>query len=154
MKDAVEVEEEINFPARSRSWFIQTFLTLIVFIPAWKWFGLWPGVALALLFNIPLLIRPSRVSICPNSRRLVFSYTRFSPFRKEKEVDLAMFSRVYSQIDSYAARSLHLSGPKGEHLKLASFAQSVTSAHRHIEEMTELRQRIARALQLTDGGEV
>lgn len=153
MKGAVEAEAAISLPARSRSWFIQAILTAIVFMPAWKWYGLWPGVALALLFNLPLVLGPSRITIYPQARRLVFSYPGFGSFRRQKTVDLAGFSRVYSQIDSYAARSLHLSGPQGEHLKLASFAQSVRSANRHIEEVAELRKRIASALHIVDGGE-
>jgi hypothetical protein len=147
-------EEIIELPVDSRQWLLQAFYSAALFIVILKLAGAVVAVAMVLIFNAFMLARPVAALIDARRKTLRYVYRKAYSFRRQPDIDLSIFSRIYTQVESYASRSLHLSGPRGEHLKLAKFKQSPVSPKQHIEEITALREAIAKALKINDGGNV
>lgn len=147
-------EEIIEFPVNSRQGLLQAFYSAALFIVALKLAGVAVAVAVLLIFNIFMLARPVAALVDARRKTLRYVYRKAYSFRRQPDIDLSIFSRIYTQVESYASRSLHLSGPRGEHLKLAKFNQSPASPKQHIKEITALREAIAKALKIHDGGNV
>ncbi|MFT5781631.1 MAG: hypothetical protein ACI9EB_000999 [Pseudomonas sp.] len=146
-------EDLIEFPKEPYQWFLQAIYSAIFFVVAIKLSGITAAVLIVIAFNSLFLAKPVKISIDPKTKTLKYSYRKLYAFRKPHEIDLSIYSRIYSQIESYAGRSLHLSGPKGEHLLLAKFNQNPMSANQHIHEIKALREILASALELKDGGD-
>jgi hypothetical protein len=146
-------EDLIRLPTSSRQWLLQAFYSALVFIVSVKLAGIVTAVAVSLFLNAVMLAKPVAALISAQNKTLKYVYRKPYSFRSQPEVDLSKYSRVYTQIESYAGRSLHLSGPRGEHLTLAKFNQSPISPNLHIKEIKKFRESIAKALEIHDGGE-
>ena len=80
------------------------------------------GTALSVLLALAVwwLARPQSIIISFDTKEGTFVYSSLNPFRQRKVVSLAKFSRVYaSPFYRHGGWSIHLSGPRGEHLLLA-----------------------------------
>ncbi|WP_172153377.1 hypothetical protein [Pseudomonas tumuqii] len=147
-------EEFIEFPTDSRQWLLRAFYSAMLFVVAIKVANTTIAIAAIVVLNAIMLAKPVTALINTQSKTLKYVYRKPYSFRCQSEIDLSKYSRIYTQVESYAGRSLHLSGPKGEHLILAKFNQSPTSPNQHIKEVTTLRKAIASALKIHDGGDV
>ena len=145
-------EELIEFPRESHQWFLQATYSTIIFVVAVKFSSIAIAALIVIAFNARVLAKPAVVLINPHTKALHYRYRKPFAFRKAEDIDLSVYSRIYSQIDSYASRSLHLSWPKGEHLLLAKFNQNPMSANQHIHVIQALRETLASALEIKDGG--
>jgi len=146
-------EEIIDIPVSQHKWFLQTIYSAILFLVAIKLTNTIFATTAVVALNALLLSKPKSARIDTKRKTLIYFYRRPYSFIIEREIDLSKYSRIYSQIESYAGRSLHLSGPGGEHLVIAKFDQNPTSANQHIQEVTQLRKNLATALGIHDGGE-
>lgn len=146
-------EVTIELPANSRQWLLQAFYSAMLFIVVIKAANTTTAIAAILALNAVMLAKPVTALINTQNKTLKYTYRKPYSFLRQSEIDLAKYSRIYTQIESYAGRSLHLSGPKGEHLMLAKFNQSPTSPNKHIKEITAFREAIANALKIHDGGD-
>lgn len=146
-------EEIIRLPANSRQWFLQAFYSALLFMAAIKFTSIGVAIAATLALNAAMLAKPVAALINTQNKTLKYVYRKPYLVRSKPDIDLSQYSRIYTQIESYAGRSLHLSGPKGEHLTLAKFNQSPISPNQHITEITAFRETIAKALDIHDGGE-
>ncbi|MFZ3155356.1 hypothetical protein [Pseudomonas sp.] len=147
-------EELIELPTDSRQWLLQAFYSAMLFIVVTKIANTTIAIAGVLVLNTIMLAKPVTALINIQNKTLQYVYRKPYSLRRQSTIDLSKFSRIYTQVESYAGRSLHLSGPKGEHLMLAKFNQHPTSPNQHIKEITELRETIAKALKIHDGGDV
>ena len=147
-------EEIIRFPVNSRQWLLQAFYSVATFLVFMKLAGVVTAVVVILIFNLFMLAKPVAVLIDARRKTLKYVYRKVYSFRGRSDIDISGYSRIYMQVESYASRSLHLSGPRGEHLKVAVFNQSPVSPNRHIEEITALGETIAKALNIFNGGNV
>lgn len=128
------------------------------------------GLATALAVFVGLtvwwLTRTQAVRISFDARAATFVYSSLNPFRKHKVVSLAGFSRVYvTPFIRNNGCSIHLSGPRGEHLVLARIpsprlipkdlglnAADLGFPTFHDDYVRSLCVRIASGLQIADGG--
>jgi hypothetical protein len=128
------------------------------------------GMATALAVFVGLtvwwLTRTQAVRISFDARTATFVYSSLNPFRKHKVVSLAGFSRVYvTPFIRNNGCSIHLSGPRGEHLVLARIpsprlipkdlglnATDLGFPTFHDEHARALCNKIAIGLGITDGG--
>jgi len=147
-------EEFIELPTDPRQWLLQAFYSAMLFIIVTKIASATIAIAGVLVLNAIMLAKPVTALINIQDKTLKHVYRKPYSFRRQSKIDLSKFSRIYTQIESYAGRSLHLSGPKGEHLMLAKFNQSPISPNQHIKEITALREAIASALKIHDGGNI
>lgn len=146
-------EEIIEIPFSKNKWFLQTIYSTILFLYAIKLTNTIFATTAVAALNALLLSKPKSASIDTKRKILTYSYRKPYSLIIKRNIDLSKYSRIYSQIESYAGRSLHLSGPRGEHLVIAKFDQNPTSANQHIQEVTQLRKNLANALGIHDGGE-
>lgn len=147
-------EEIIEFPVDSRQWLLQTFYSAVLFLVVMKLAGAAMAVIVVSILNAFMLAGPVTALLDARRKTLRYVYRKTYSFRSQPDIDLSNYSRIYTQIESYASRSLYLSGPRGEHIKLAKFNQSPISPNQHIKEVTALRENIAKALRIYDGGNV
>lgn len=98
------------------------------------------------------LIRPQSVWISIDTKEATFVNSSLNPFRKSKTVSLAVYSRVYaSPIYKNGGWSIHLSGPRGEHLLLARIPSPWVPTF-HDDYVRSLCVKIASGLRIADGG--
>ncbi len=98
------------------------------------------------------LTRTQSVLVSFDTREATFVYSSLNPFRKNKVVSLAGFSRVYaSPFYKNAGWSIHLSGPRGEHLLLAEFP-SYWAPGSHDDYVQSLHAKLASGLRIANGG--
>ncbi len=147
-------EEFIELPTDSWQWLLQAFYSTMLFVVTIKVATTTIAIAAVLVLNAFMLAKPVSALINIQNKTLKYVYRKPYSFRRQSEIDLSKYSRIYTQIESYAGRSLHLSGPKGEHLMLAKFNQSPISPNQHVKEIIALREAIASALKIHDGGDV
>lgn len=101
---------------------------------------------------IAWLAQPRKVLVSFDSKKAIFVYSSLNPFRKRKEVSLDVFSRVYEQPCGYGGRSIHFSGPRGEHLLLVKLHPRLWNLGIHAEEAKSLRHKLAAGLKIANGG--
>ncbi|MBU1237624.1 MAG: hypothetical protein KJ788_12570 [Gammaproteobacteria bacterium] len=100
------------------------------------------------------LTRVQSVFISFDRRETTFVYSSLNPLRKRKVVSLAGFTRVYAnRYVKDGGWSIHLSGPRGEHLSLAQIP-SFWEPTLHGDHVRSLCNKIAAGLQIADGGGV
>lgn len=98
------------------------------------------------------LTRTQCVLIAVDTRQAEFVNSTLNPFRKHRLVSLAGYSRVYADtFYRHGGWSIHLSGPRGEHLLLARIP-SPGSPSFHDEHVRSICARIASGLHIADGG--
>lgn len=98
------------------------------------------------------LFRRQSVIISFGKREATFTYSSMTPFRRHKVVSLAGFSRVYaSPFYKNGGWSIHLSGPRGEHLLLAQISSPWQPTF-HDEYVRALCAKISGGLGIPDGG--
>lgn len=147
-------EEIINIPVSQNKWFLQAIYSAILFLCAIKLTNIIFATTVVAALNALLLSKPKSAHVDAETKILTYFYRKPYSLVLKKKIDLSKYSRIYSQIESYGGRSLHLSGLGGEHLVIAKFDQCLTSANRHVQEVAQLRKNLARALGVHDGGEV
>jgi len=99
------------------------------------------------------LFRAQSVIIYFDKREAAFINSPLNPLQKKRMVPLAEFSRVYaSPFYKNAGWSIHLSGPRGEHLLLARMPSSPFAPSFRDDYVRSLCVRIASGLQIADGG--
>lgn len=108
-------DQAIEFPVSSRGWFMQLVFSTIAALIAYQ---VNPWLALACVVGLQALYlsRSAVASIDLTTRTLRLKHRSPLTFWRPKSVDLSSFTLIYSQIESYGARSLHLTGARGEHL--------------------------------------
>ena len=146
-------KEIIDIQISQNKWFLQIIYSAILFLATIKPTNTILSATAVVALNAFLLSKPK--SACIDIKRKTLTYFYRNPYSliMKKEIDLSKYSRIHSQIESYAGRSLHLIGPGGEHLVIAKFDQNPSSANQHIQEVAQLRKNLANALGLHDGGE-
>jgi hypothetical protein len=98
------------------------------------------------------LTRTQATIISFEKREATFVRSELNPFQKRKVVSLAGFSRVYATpFYRNAGWSIHMSGPKGEHLLLARIPSPFAPTLRN-DYVRSLCAQIASGLQIADGG--
>lgn len=126
------------------------------------------GLATALVVFVGLtvwwLTSMQAVHISLDARAATFINSSLNPFRKHKVVSLAGFTRVYvTPFYKNGGFSIHLSGPRGEHLLLAQIPRLIPKDFGfnatdlgfptfHDDYARSLCVRIASGLQIADGG--
>lgn len=146
-------EDMIYIPVSASKWLLQTVYSAILFLVAIKLTNTIFAITAVVALNAALLAKPKSAVIDTKRKILTYSYRKPYSLILGRQVDLSSYSRIYSQVESYAGRSLHLSGSRGEHLVIAKFDQNPASANQHIQEITQLRKNIASKLGIHDGGE-
>lgn len=97
-------------------------------------------------------VRPQSIVISFDKRKATFVYSSMNLLRKHKAVSLAGFSRVYaSPFYKNGGWSIHLSGPRGEHLLLARIPSPWEPTF-HDDYVRNLCVKIAAGLRIADGG--
>ena len=114
------------------------------------------GLVTALIVFVALavwwLARPQSVIVSFDTRDATFVYSSLNPLRKHKVVSLAGFSRVYAvAFVKNGGWSIHLSGPRGEHLLLAEISSPWAPSF-HNDYVRSLCVKIASGLRIADGG--
>lgn len=98
------------------------------------------------------LARPQSVIISFGKREATFTYSSMNSLRRHKVVSIAGFSRVYaSPFYKNGGWSIHLSGPRGEHLLLAQIPSPWQPTF-HNEYVRGLCAKISAGLRISDGG--
>lgn len=146
----------IELPYETNAWLYRCFLAVLALLVLNKLFGLIPAVGVVSLASLPTLFKPSRLRISIADKRMAYEYSPLLFFKKGNSVSLSCFTRVYTEslAHSLSGQGLHLSGPRGEHLLLARFHQSIFSPRQHIEDAAKLRSQIADTLGISDGGQL
>lgn len=142
----------IDIPLGTHRWFLQAIYCAMIFLVCFKFTHLAVAVLAVGMVLLFFAAQPIGVQIDPVRKTLDWVYRPQFAFRRQAPIDLAPYSRIYSQIESYAGRSLHLSGPQGQHVCIGHFDQSPTDAQWHLHEVARLRQQLAQALGIHDGG--
>ncbi|HYQ38600.1 MAG TPA: hypothetical protein VER09_06640 [Pseudomonas sp.] len=146
-------KETIDIQINQNKWFLQIIYSAILFLATIKLTNTILATTAVATLNALLLSKPKSARINIKRKTLTHSYRKPYSLIIKTEIDLSKYSRIHSQIESHAGRSLNLSGPGGEHLVIAKFDQNPSSANQHIQEVAQLRKNLANALGLHDGGE-
>lgn len=114
------------------------------------------GYVTALIMFITMalwwLTRTQSSIISFDKREVTFVRSQFNPFQKRKVVSVVGFSRVYATpFYENGGWSIHISGPRGEHLLLARIPSPFAPTLRN-DYVRFLVRQIASGLQITDGG--
>ena len=149
-----ELDASIKFPYESNPWLFRVTLAILAVLPLTKFGGPIIAVGVVAIAYLTTLLRPVGLNISCYDRRLVYRYSPLIPFKKDRIVSLAGFTRVYTEVYGYGGRALHMSGARGEYIVLAKFHQNIFAPKMHLNEITELRKQIATSLGITDGGDV
>lgn len=150
--------EEITILTRRNPWvfFIATIqIAAIVFAtPAHALaFGTGLAIFIALLVGIWWTNRVEKIVVSFRNKEATFFFSQLNPFREPKTVSLREFTRVYaSPFVRYTGWSLHLSGPRGQHLLLARFPSPFKTMLRD-EKVLDLCDLISRELIVFNGGD-
>lgn len=117
-----EIDQTIEIPNEPNPWLYGPLLFLavnaVVFQP--NRFGLVSLIVVLVILAGWWLAQPQSINISFSKREATFTYSSMNPLRRHKLVSLAGFSRVYaSPFYRNGGWSIHLSGPRGEHLLLA-----------------------------------
>ncbi|MDR7304936.1 hypothetical protein [Rhodoferax saidenbachensis] len=114
--------------------------------------------AVCALINVALLAtwwlsRVEKVVISFRAREAIFFYSALNPVRKFKTISLREFTRVYaSPFARNAGWSIHLSGPKGQHLLLARLHALFGRSMRD-DAVLDICESIAKGLSIFNGGD-
>ncbi len=124
------------------------FLGLVTFRDA---FGAFLAVIIFGLVALRWLTRTQGVVLDFEAKEATFFKSDFNLFQRPRVVSLANYSRVYATpFHENGGWSLHMSGPKSEHLLLAKFPQPFSGASTD-ETIRALCSRIALGLKIKDG---
>lgn len=117
-----------------------------------NFFGLVSALTIFVVLAVWWLTRTRFVWISFDTKQVTFVNSSLNPFRKRKVVSLAGYSRVYaSPFYKNGGWSIHLSGPRGEHLLLARIPSPWAPTF-HDDYVRSLCVKIASGLRITDGG--
>lgn len=149
-----EIDQTIEIHEEPNPWLYGPFLFLaacaVVFQP--NRLGLTSLTIILVILVGWWLSRRQSVIISFGKREATFTYSSMNPFRKHKVVSLAGFSRVYaSPFYRNGGWSIHLSGPRGEHLLLAQIPSPWEPTF-HNEYVRGLCAKISAGLRICDGG--
>lgn len=115
-------------------------------------FGLVSVLTIFVVLAAWWLIRPQSVRISFDTKQATFGSSSLNPFQVSKVVSLTGYSRVYaSPFYKSGGWSIHLSGPRGEHLLLARIPSPWAPTF-HDDYVRSLCVKIASGLQIADGG--
>jgi len=124
------------------------FLGLATFRDA---FGALLAVIIFGLVALRWIFRTQGVVLDFDTKEATFFKSDLNPFQPRRVVSLASYSRVYATpFHENGGWSLHMSGPKGEHLLLAKFPQPFSGTTTD-ETVRALCSRIALGLKIKDG---
>lgn len=142
----------IEVPYSSNAWLFRITMGLMLIGPLVNLFGVFSAILILAVIFLGSLFSPVSTRIAIRERTVTYVYSRLLPFKKKQVISLAPFSRIYSEPYGYGGRKLQMSGPKGEHIVLARFHQSIGQPEKHIEKVAEIRKRLAAAWGVADAG--
>lgn len=124
------------------------FLALVTFRDA---FGALMALIIFGLIALRWLTRTQGVIINFETKEATFFKSELNPIHRRSVISLTNYSRVYATpFHENGGWSLHLSGPKGEHLLLAKFPQPFSGTSTD-DTVRALCSRIASGLNIKDG---
>ena len=142
----------LDVPYTSNVWLFRITIGLMLIAPLVNLFGVFSAILILAAILLSSLFSPVSTRIAIRERTVTYVYSRLLPFKTNRVVSLASFSRIYSEPYGYGGRKLQMSGPKGEHIVLAKFHQSIGQPEKHIEKVAEIRKRLAAAWGVADAG--
>lgn len=149
-----ETDQAVEIHAEPNPWLYGSLLFLAASAVGFQpnRFGLVLLTIVLVTLSLWWLGRPQSIIISLDKREATFVYSSLNPFRKHRVVSLAAFSRVYaSPFYKNGGWSIHLSGPRGEHLLLARIPSPWQPSF-HDNYVRFLCTKIAAGLRIADGG--